>query len=182
MQRREALKNIALAFSSTIALPQLLSILHSCSAKQTNKKYLFLSQEQGKVISKISQVLLPSSNYNNEEHTDATYFLDHMFYCTVEDNQQKHFKKSSQAFNKTFLASHHKSSSKGSIKEFKVLIDQLLNISNKKQASVLKLLKTPAIHVAESKKLQYFTYSFITKVKYYCLFYYCSSKTYFNSQ
>lgn len=59
MERREAIKNIGLTFGAFVATPTALSLLQSC---QTETPWLpgFFSEEEGKVVRKLVDAILPS--------------------------------------------------------------------------------------------------------------------------
>lgn len=61
MDRRKALKNMGLAAGFAVATPSILSLLQSCTAPKEVWKPLFFSEEEGTLLQRITEIILPAS-------------------------------------------------------------------------------------------------------------------------
>lgn len=61
MERRKAIKNIGLSFGAMVAAPSALTLLQSCQAQETPWTPTFFSEDQGKFVRRLADVLLPAS-------------------------------------------------------------------------------------------------------------------------
>lgn len=181
MERRDALKNIALAFGSMVALPQLVGILTSCSRNTANKAYLCLSENQAIIIGWISQILMPTIQHTQEGGVDSVLFLDEMLYHTVSEDDRMLFLKGEEAFEKEFFNTFNKNVLEGTIQEIKVMVDRFLNIPEDTIENIKSLQLKDVTSETISEKPYHLLSNFLITLRYYCLFGYCTSKTYFDA-
>ena len=178
MERRDAVKNIVLAFGSTIAIPQLLSILTSCSHKKAATNYLCIHKKQSTLIRLLSQILLPVPQVSTKENIDVVSFLDQMLFYTASEADKEFFIKGNEEFEQKFYATYAKKVTEGSIEEVKALLDKFLTLSEEEEENTRLLLQENIASLPTDKKSPYLIYTFLTAVRYYCLFGYCTSKAY----
>lgn len=176
MDRREALKNMSLALGSALATSTLLNIVTSCTKENNTSSYLFLNKQQAFIINNLSPIILPNINYDNRKIMDYTRFTDEMLFYTVSPEDKELFNLGSYEFIRTFKKTTNKSISEGNRTDFKNLLQAYFKINEEEEKAVFDLLGKPFSTIRNHEKSVYLNYSFLTKVRYYCLFGYCTSK------
>ena len=169
MNRRTALKHISVAFGSAVATPTLLSILSSCTEDKAVTPLLFLNTNQALAVEQLVQFLLPESDFPGVENLNLLQFTDQMLYHTTSNKEQELFKLGYNAFNTV--------ATDDTIKRSK-LTEAYFTLNKTKETQLQELLKLDKDLVPEAQQQDYLIYHFLTKVRYYCLFGYCTSKAY----
>lgn len=120
MKRREALLKVSLLMGGTISAPALTGILNGCTSKKaeqaaaaaaTGSEFQFLSAEQFKVVSELSEIIIPTTSTPGAKAAKVDQFIDIMLADCYEEKDQKSFlkgldrleDKSQKAHKKTFL-------------------------------------------------------------------------------
>lgn len=178
MDRRQALKNISLTFGSVVATPVLFNILNSCSEVKNNTAFLFLNDTQELLVNHISKVILPKTHFFGVEDMNLTHFTDQMLYYTTTSKEQTLFNLGCKAFEKKYNQTFKENILKDNGRNIKDLFIRFMSLSHKKEQDVLALIKLDFNNVKNSKKEDFLLYNFLTKVRYYCLFGYCTSEAF----
>ena len=94
MKRREALRNIGLGTGFVVATPGLISLLQSCTAEVAAWTPDFLSVEEGQVLTRLVDVILPKSDIPSGSEVNVPQFIDKYINEVSEDDQQSAVKES----------------------------------------------------------------------------------------
>ncbi|RIA10694.1 gluconate 2-dehydrogenase subunit 3-like protein [Flavobacteriaceae bacterium MAR_2010_72] len=93
MKRREALKNLGLATGFVVATPSIISLLQSCTSDAKTWTPIFLSIEEGVVLTNLVDIILPKSeNLPAATELNVPEFIDKYFNEVLEDGQQSKVK------------------------------------------------------------------------------------------
>ena len=176
MDRREALKNISLAFGCTISTPTLFNILLSCTEENNSNTYQFLNQQEAFIINQSSKFILPVISSFDSETFNLTRFTDSMLYHTVSKEEQELFNLGSNEFIEIFENKIGKNILEGTNKDFEKVLKAHLDIPENKTNYIFEILKKPYLSVQNQDRRDYLLYTFLTKMRYYCLFGYCTSE------
>lgn len=109
MERRNALKNIGLAFGYTVATPTLIGLVHSCqNEKSITWTPSFFNKEQAIVLTQLVDILLPKTDTPSASELNVDVFIDRYANEVMDENEQEFIKMSFNAFNKEALNSADK--------------------------------------------------------------------------
>lgn len=76
MKRREALKNLGLATGFFVASPSIISLLQSCTSDANTWTPVFLSVEEGVVLTNIVDIILPKTDIPSATEVNVPQFID----------------------------------------------------------------------------------------------------------
>ena len=88
MKRREALKNIGLTTGFFIVTPSIVSLLQSCTAEVNAWTPEFLSVEEGVVLTKLVDIILPKTDIPSATEVNVPQFIDKYIKEVMEDGEQ----------------------------------------------------------------------------------------------
>ncbi|WP_103069199.1 gluconate 2-dehydrogenase subunit 3 family protein [Aquimarina sediminis] len=182
MERRQAIKNIALGLGLTISTPTILNILSSCNSENKSSKTLFLTSQQEYVITHLSDIIIPVLDEQDRNELDLVQFIDKMIYHTVEKKKKELFNLGGQQFEKAFQSRFDQNSMNGSRKEYQELLDSYFSISQEDQKLLFEQLDLDIADIPENKKTSLLTYHFLTTIRQYSLLGYYTSKIYYEKQ
>ncbi|MDD7915303.1 hypothetical protein [Polaribacter ponticola] len=103
MDRRKALKNIALAFGCVVATPTLINVLSACTSEVNKTNYLFLSQNEALIVKRLSENILPKIHFPSIVTMNLTVFVDQLFHFTEDKKDKEIFKLGCKEFEKNSL-------------------------------------------------------------------------------
>ena len=93
MKRRDALKNLGLATGLFVATPTIVSLLQSCTSDVKTWIPDFLSEEQGKVLTRFVDIILPKTeNLPSALELNVPQFIDKYIVEVVDDEDKAHIK------------------------------------------------------------------------------------------
>ncbi|WP_276389182.1 gluconate 2-dehydrogenase subunit 3 family protein [Eudoraea chungangensis] len=106
MERRNALKNIGLAFGYTVATPTLIGLVQSCqNEKSITWTPSFFNKEQAIVLTQLVDILLPKTDTPSASELNVDVFIDRYANEVMDENEQEFIKMAFNAFNKEALNS-----------------------------------------------------------------------------
>lgn len=76
MKRREALKNLGLATGFFVATPSIISLLQSCTSDAKTWTPVFLSVEEGVVLTNLVDIILPKTDSPSATEVNVPQFID----------------------------------------------------------------------------------------------------------
>lgn len=76
MKRREALKNLGLATGFVVATPSIISLLQSCTSDAKTWTPVFLSVEEGVVLTNLVDIILPKTDIPSATEVNVAQFID----------------------------------------------------------------------------------------------------------
>ncbi|MFS4492946.1 gluconate 2-dehydrogenase subunit 3 family protein [Maribacter sp. 2308TA10-17] len=99
MDRRKALKNMGLAMGYTVATPTLIGIMQSCKG-ETVMEWTpdFFSKEQGAILTKLVDVILPKTDTPSASEVQVNLFIDRFMNEVAEKEQQDFMKMTMSRF------------------------------------------------------------------------------------
>lgn len=93
MKRREALKNLGLATGFFVATPTVISLLQSCTSDIETWTPEFLTIEQGIVLTKIVDIILPKTDeLPSATELNVPQFIDRYANDVIDDKEQASIK------------------------------------------------------------------------------------------
>lgn len=93
MDRRKALKNMGMALGYTVATPTLLGIVQSCKGESaTQWAPDFLTSDQGSVLTKLVDIILPATDTPSASELQVHLFIDKFANEVMDKEQQDFFK------------------------------------------------------------------------------------------
>lgn len=92
MKRREALKNLGLATGFVVASPSIISLLQSCTAEANTWTPVFLSVEEGVVLTKLVDIILPKTDIPSATEVNVPQFIDKYIHEILDDESQVQIK------------------------------------------------------------------------------------------
>ncbi len=111
MERRAVLKNMGLAMGAAVATPTLLSILQSCQG-ETGPVFtpVFFSQEEGNVLMKTVDIILPKTDTPSASELQVHAFIDKYLGEVVPLEEQEMLRMGMAAFVSSILGASGKES------------------------------------------------------------------------
>lgn len=92
MNRRDVLKNMGFATGYLLATPTILSMLQSCTSDVKTWVPDFLSSEEGIVLTKLVDVILPKTELPSATELNVPQFIDKFINEVLGDEQQTQIK------------------------------------------------------------------------------------------
>ena len=100
MDRREALKRTVLMMGGILSAPTIIGILNSCTTKPTiDWKPELFSQDQGILVSQISDIIIPKTDTPGAKETGIPSFIDQMVKEVFTKEDRDKFMAGMNAFN-----------------------------------------------------------------------------------
>ena len=94
MKRRDALKNLGLATGFFVATPTIVSLLQSCTSDIKTWTPEFLSIEQGAVLTKLVDIILPKTDdLPSATELNVPQFIDRYINNVTDYEGQENIKK-----------------------------------------------------------------------------------------
>ena len=99
MNRREALRRTAMLMGGALSAPAIIGVLNGCTAKPTiDWKPEFLSNEQGTLISQVSDIIIPATDTPGAKDVGVPGFIDKMLKDVYSKEEQNTFMEGLKAF------------------------------------------------------------------------------------
>jgi hypothetical protein len=92
MKRREALKNLGLATGFVVASPSIISLLQSCTSDAKTWTPVFLSVEEGVVLTNLVDIMLPKTDIPSATEVNVPQFIDKYIHEVMDDESQAQIK------------------------------------------------------------------------------------------
>lgn len=107
MTRRELIQKTTLALGYTISGPSILALLNSCDLKHSmSYKPVYFTDEQGLIISDMSEVILPRTKTPGAKDVGVPAFIENYVKEVFTKEQQDKFLADIDVFNKGSIATH----------------------------------------------------------------------------
>jgi len=105
MKRRDAVKNLGMAFGTFVVTPTAIGLLQSCQAPQTKWIPAFYSEEEGKVVRRLVDAFLPSvEDLPSATEVNVHVFVDKFVKDVMDFEDRKAHRESLQVTIKELLA------------------------------------------------------------------------------
>ncbi|KAA3634423.1 MAG: gluconate 2-dehydrogenase subunit 3 family protein [Bacteroidetes bacterium] len=175
MDRRTILKTMTLSLGGMIATPVMLELLSSCTRQEPlSWQPLFLDKESLPLITNLVDIILPASDTPGAIDVDVPQFLDLVLKEVATPEEQEHFNKGVDIFDKRFEERFGVSSSKGEKAQFEAMLDQYFNKSEEEQEAIFEQMELWS--EAGNKLEEFYLYMFLIFTRHYTLFGYFNSK------
>jgi hypothetical protein len=92
MKRREALKNLGLATGFFVATPSIISLLQSCTSDAKTWTPLFLSIDEGVILTNLADIILPKTDIPSATEVNVPQFIDKYLNEVLDDESQAQVK------------------------------------------------------------------------------------------
>ena len=175
MDRRTALKNITLTFGYAVATPTVLSVLQSCKTDVATWTPLFFTETQGYMITKLSDIILPTTDMAGALDVNVPEFMDKMMHDIAPEEEKDTIKEGANAFADEFQKVYKKDALKGSKEDYTKLLEKYFNITEKEKKAVFEMQKKDS-QISEEEMSTYLIYNFLIATRKYTLFGYYTSE------
>lgn len=99
MDRREALKRTAWIMGGMVSAPAIIGVLKGCTAKPViDWKPVFLSEDQGILISQVTEIIIPKTDTPGAKETGVPGFIDQMLKEVYSKEDQDNYLAGLKAF------------------------------------------------------------------------------------
>ncbi|GAA3563178.1 gluconate 2-dehydrogenase subunit 3 family protein [Snuella lapsa] len=133
MKRREALKKLGLGTGMVIASPALVSFLQSCNEKTNTWHPLFLTEEQGLILTAIVDVILPKTDTPSASEVNIPQFIDTYFNDVYELDEQQKTQAAFKKLTNIIFSEYNKNIRKVTEEQYKMILDNNMDLKETKQ-------------------------------------------------
>ncbi|MDT0647313.1 gluconate 2-dehydrogenase subunit 3 family protein [Zunongwangia sp. F260] len=139
MNRRQALRNIGLGAGIMVVGPTTLGLLQSCKNERNYEwEPTFLSAANGFALTRILDVILPTTDTPGAGDLNIAQFLDSYINEVASEESQKEFKNSAEAFSEAFESMFDKKTGEGSEEEYEQIVAKYLRATPEERESYVK--------------------------------------------
>ncbi|CAM4187747.1 gluconate 2-dehydrogenase subunit 3 family protein [Flavobacterium weaverense] len=180
MDRRIAVKNIALLLGLVVSGSTVLSLFNACSTDQKKIKGEFFDAADMYIVESLVDIILPISSSIGAKELNVSQFVDKMCKYVLREVNQKEIRLGIEEFRKKFEKITDKISTEGNREDYSLMIKTYFDISHKEQKIIFEMLGNQ--NVSEELKATYHLYKFLTTIREYTLLGYFTSKAIIDSQ
>ena len=130
MKRREALKNLGLATGFVVASPSIISLLQSCTAEANTWTPVFLSVEEGVVLTNLVDIILPKTDIPSATEVNVPQFIDKYVHEVLDDESQAQIKTAFGAIISILKHNAEDKIEKVTENDYKALLDNHMLLEN----------------------------------------------------
>lgn len=151
MDRRRVLKNMGMSLGYMVATPTLLSIVQSCKSEPAiTWTPEFLAQNEGSVLSKLVDIILPKTDTPSATEVQVDIFIDKFAKDVMETEQQDFFKMSMNKFvNKALADSGKEKAEDLTAEDLEPVLASSLKYTKDQQTEMSKSIKSYTEAIAE---------------------------------
>lgn len=176
MDRRTALRNITLGTGYLVSSGTILGILNSCKEAPETWQPSYLTKEEGKMVTLLSDLILPASETPGALDVNVPQFIDKMYRDIETEDNQALFRHGANLFSEEFKTQYGKDIIKAKPEEVEKILGRYFNLSEMEESKVKSLISKSIAEVAPSDLDSYKIYKFLMSVRYYTLFGYFTSE------
>ena len=174
MDRRKALKQVATAVGTIAVTPSVYSFLSSSTAFQKTWTPEFIPHTSQKIMDVLVDFILPNAEGPNGLKLNLAQFVDKMMLHTEDVLSQEKFVLGFDVFKGMLEQTFNKNSAEATENEIKTVMKVLCSLSKEKE--IYEHLDLPLSEFSKENKDMYLVYYFVTKLRYYCLLGFYTSK------
>jgi len=151
MDRRRVLKNMGMSLGYMVATPTLLSIVQSCKSEPAlTWTPEFLAQNEGAVLSKLVDIILPKTDTPSATEVQVDIFIDKFAKDVMEKEQQDFFKMSMTKFTNKALADSGKEKAEDlTAEDLEPVLATSLKYTKDQQAEMFKTINSYTKAIAD---------------------------------
>ncbi|TDT46531.1 gluconate 2-dehydrogenase subunit 3-like protein [Maribacter spongiicola] len=156
MDRRRVLKNMGMSLGYMVATPTLLSIVQSCKSEPAiTWTPEFLSQNEGSVLSKLVDIILPKTDTPSATEVQVDIFIDKFAKDVMETEQQDFLKMSMNKFINKALADSGKDKAEDlTAEDLEPVLASSLKYTKEQQTEMSKSINSYTEAIAEGGTAQ----------------------------
>ncbi len=177
MDRRTALKNMALSFGFAVSGATVISVFNSCSDEKTTVTSEFFKASEMYSITQLVDLLLPKTSTIGAKDLNMSRFIDKMCQHVLNDEQQMAMKLGTEEFSKRFIEITGKVPTDGNVKDYQKMLTIYFDIPKAQQETVFVLLASDYQMLSPDLKPDYRLYTFLTTVRELSLLGFFTSQT-----
>lgn len=153
MDRRKALKNMGMALGYTVATPTLISLFQSCKTEPSiTWAPEFFTVEQGSVITKLVDIILPKTDTPSASEVQVDVFIDRFAKEVMQKEQQDFLQMSMSKFMNKALADSEKEKIENLTSEdIEPVLAAALKVSNEDKVTYMDMVNTYNEAIAEGQ-------------------------------
>tara|TARA_R110002051_G_scaffold180913_3_gene250372 strand:+ start:26584 stop:27231 length:648 start_codon:yes stop_codon:yes gene_type:complete len=153
MDRRRVLKNMGMSLGYMVATPTLLSIVQSCKSEPAvTWTPEFLTQNEGNVLSKLVDIILPKTDTPSASEVQVDIFIDKFAKDVMEKEQQDFLKMSMGKFiDKALVDSGKENASDLTIEDLEPVLASSLKYNKVQQAEMFETINSYTEAIAEGQ-------------------------------
>ncbi len=153
MDRRRVLKNMGLSLGYVVATPTLLGIVQSCKSEPAiSWTPEFLSQDQGAVLTKLVDIILPKTDTPSASEMQVDIFIDKFAKDVMEKEQQDFLQMAMAKFTDKALADSGKEAlSDLSSEDLEKVLSTSLKYSKEDQTKMFESITSYTEAIAEGE-------------------------------
>ncbi|TDS18815.1 gluconate 2-dehydrogenase subunit 3-like protein [Maribacter caenipelagi] len=151
MDRRRVLKNMGMSLGYMVATPTLLSIVQSCKSEPAiTWTPEFLAQNEGSVLSKLVDIILPKTDTPSATEVQVDIFIDKFAKDVMETEQQDFLKMSMNKFIDKALADSGKEKAEDlTTEDLEPVIASSLKYTKEQQAEMFETINSYTKAISE---------------------------------
>lgn len=164
MDRRTAVKNIALSLGLVVSSSTVITLLNSCGEKNTITPEFFKIADRY-IIDFLIDIILPVTSTMGAKDLNISQFIDKMCHYVLNEEQQAEISFGLVEFSSQFQQNTGKLPSEGNKEDYQLMVKTYFDISEKEEMAVFKLLNSDYNNLSRSLKPNYNLYKFLTTVR-----------------
>lgn len=177
MDRRTAVKNIALSLGFAVSGSTVISLFNACSADKTTLKPEFFKASDLYSINFLVDILLPVTATIGAKDLNISLFIDKMCKHVVSEEKQKSIRLGAEEFSKRFEQITDKNPLEGNKQDYQQMVTIYFGISEEKEKAVFEMLNEDYNNPPENVQPDYNLYTFLTTIRELNLLGYFTSQT-----
>ncbi|TDU43248.1 gluconate 2-dehydrogenase subunit 3-like protein [Gelidibacter sediminis] len=177
MDRRMALKNMALSFGFAVSGATIISLFNSCSDEKPTLTSEFFKASDMYNIAQLVDFILPKTATVGAKDLNIAHFVDKMCQHVLDDQQQKEMRLGVAEFSKKFLKITGNSTTEGTQQDYELMLSTYFNVSKDQEKAVFEMLDSDYNTLSNAIKPDYHLYTFMTTVRELSLLGYYTSQT-----
>lgn len=177
MDRRAAVKNIALSIGLVASGSTIISLFNACSGKKSNANPEFFNASDMFMISSLVDIILPTTSSIGAKDLNVSQFIDKICTHVLSAENQKEIKLGAQEFSKKFQELTNKTPTQGNENDYEFMVKTYFDIPREKQKSIRKMLDNVNDKQTNELEPDYHLYKFLTTVREITLLGYFTSKS-----
>lgn len=165
MDRRTAVKNIALSLGLAVSGSTVISLFNACSTDRKPVKPEFFTTSDLYSIDYLADIILPATASKGAKDLNLSQFIDKMCKHVFNEEKQQEIKRGAEEFSNRFSKITGKTPSDGTKEDYQLMVSTYFDISEEKQKAVFKLLDTDYSTLSYELKPDYNLYLFLTTIR-----------------
>lgn len=177
MDRRTAVKNMALSLGFIVSGSTIINIFNACSTDQKAIKPNFFKASDLYSINFLTDIILPTTTSIGAKDLNLTEFIDTLCADVLTPDQQRNMRFGAEEFSNGFYKLTGKETSHGNQQDYQRMLAACFDVSEADQQEIFKLLKQDVNTLSKNLKSKYYLYAFLTTIRELTLLGYFTSKT-----